>query len=74
MIAAPAETTKPATPAIRMEGIEKSFGPVRANRGAAVEVMPGEIHALVGEKSARAKFVVGLEQPVFLQQNVDIRH
>ena len=40
------------TPAIRLSGIEKSFGPVRANRGASLEVASGEIHALVGENGA----------------------
>ena len=39
-------------PAIRLTGIEKSFGPVRANRGASLEVAAGEIHALVGENGA----------------------
>src|SRR3954463_10587609 len=39
-------------PAIRMEGIDKSFGAIKANRGASLEVMPGEIHALVGENGA----------------------
>ena len=42
----------PTTPAIRLTGIEKSFGPVRANRGAELEVRQGEIHALVGENGA----------------------
>ena len=40
------------TPAIVMRGIHKSFGPVRANRGASLEVARGEIHALVGENGA----------------------
>jgi len=39
-------------PAIHMEGIDKSFGAIKANRGASLEVMPGEIHALVGENGA----------------------
>ncbi len=39
-------------PAVRMTGIEKHFGAVRANRGASIEVAPGEIHALVGENGA----------------------
>ena len=39
-------------PAIRLTDIVKSFGPVVANRGASLEVAPGEIHALVGENGA----------------------
>src|SRR3954470_13515766 len=44
--------TDPTSPAIRMTGIDKSFGPVKANRGAELEVASGEIHALVGENGA----------------------
>ncbi len=40
------------TPAIRLRGIEKAFGPVRANRGADLDVAAREIHALVGENGA----------------------
>jgi general nucleoside transport system ATP-binding protein len=40
------------TPAITLRGIEKSFGPVAANRGADLDVAAGEIHALVGENGA----------------------
>jgi simple sugar transport system ATP-binding protein len=50
-----------------MEGIDKSFGAIRANRGASVEVMPGEIHALVGEngagKSTLMRILGGLMKP-----------
>jgi general nucleoside transport system ATP-binding protein len=42
----------PGAPAIRLRGIEKSFGPVLANRGAELDVASGEIHALVGENGA----------------------
>ena len=38
--------------AIHLEDIHKSFGPVQANRGASLDVAPGEIHALVGENGA----------------------
>ncbi|HEU4558601.1 MAG TPA: ATP-binding cassette domain-containing protein, partial [Longimicrobium sp.] len=41
-----------AAPVVRMDGIEKAFGPVLANRGAGLEVGAGEIHALVGENGA----------------------
>jgi len=37
---------------IRLTDIHKSFGPVRANQGASLEVQRGEIHALVGENGA----------------------
>ena len=60
-------TNASVTPAIRMTGIDKSFGPVHANRGASLEVMPGEIHALVGEngagKSTMMKSLGGLQSP-----------
>jgi simple sugar transport system ATP-binding protein len=44
--------TLPTAPAIRLFDIDKSFGPVQANRGASLEVARGEIHALVGENGA----------------------
>jgi len=55
------------TEAIRMDGVEKSFGSVKANRGASLEVMKGEIHALVGEngagKSTLMRILGGLMKP-----------
>jgi general nucleoside transport system ATP-binding protein len=54
-------------PAIRMQGIDKSFGAIRANRGASLDVMRGEIHALVGEngagKSTLMRILGGLMKP-----------
>ena len=54
-------------PAISMTAIEKSFGAVKANRGASLEVMSGEIHALVGEngagKSTLMRILGGLMKP-----------
>ena len=54
-------------PAIRMDVIDKSFGAIRANRGASLEVLPGEIHALVGEngagKSTLMRILGGLMKP-----------
>ena len=44
--------TRAASLAVRMHDISKSFGPVRANRNASLEVAHGEIHALVGENGA----------------------
>lgn len=37
---------------LRMRGIDKSFGPVRALVGADLEVAPGEVHGLVGGNGA----------------------
>src|SRR5947209_12898743 len=54
-------------PAIRMEGIDKSFSVIRALRAASLEVTPGEIHALVGEngagKSTLMRILGGLMKP-----------
>jgi simple sugar transport system ATP-binding protein len=61
------DNNKQTRPAILMSGIDKSFGPVRANRGASLEVLPGEIHALVGEngagKSTLMRMLGGLMKP-----------
>jgi simple sugar transport system ATP-binding protein len=50
-----------------MAGIEKTFGDTVALRGATFEVMPGEIHALVGEngagKSTLMRVLGGLIKP-----------
>jgi general nucleoside transport system ATP-binding protein len=55
------------SPAVRISGIEKSFGPVHANRGATLEVGSAEIHALVGEngagKSTLMRILSGMYQP-----------
>ena len=52
---------------IRLTDVHKSFGPVKANRGASLDVATGEIHALVGEngagKSTLMRILSGMFQP-----------
>jgi ABC-type sugar transport system ATPase subunit len=55
-------------PALRLEGIVKTFPGVRALDGvSASSVMPGEVHALMGEngagKSTLMKVLGGIYQP-----------
>lgn len=45
-------TTGTRTAALRLSGISKSFGAVSALRNVDVEILPGEIHALLGENGA----------------------
>ena len=42
----------PATPAIELRGITKSFGTVKANQDVSLAVLPGTIHGIVGENGA----------------------
>jgi simple sugar transport system ATP-binding protein len=61
--------THPASgaPAVRMTHIAKRFGDCQALRDASLEVMPGEIHALVGEngagKSTMMRILAGIHAP-----------
>jgi simple sugar transport system ATP-binding protein len=40
------------TPALELSGIHRRFGPVHALRGADFSLLPGELHALLGENGA----------------------
>ena len=56
-----------ATPRLELIGISKQYPSVRANDGVSLRVMPGEIHAVLGEngagKSTLMKIVYGAVQP-----------
>lgn len=44
--------SSPQVPLIRVTGVTKKFGGVQALRGVNLEVLPGEVHALLGENGA----------------------
>ena len=66
-----------ATPALRMAGIRKTFGPTVALDGVDLEVRPGEVLALVGEngagKSTLIKVLGGAHRPPGPLIGADIR-
>src|SRR4051794_25151872 len=59
--------TGSAPPALRITGLSKTFGATRALTAAALDIRPGEIHALVGQngsgKSTLIKTLAGLHAP-----------
>jgi ribose transport system ATP-binding protein len=47
-------------PIMTLVGLRKSFGPVQALKGVDVLIMPGEVHAIVGENGAGKSTLIGI--------------
>ena len=57
------KSVTPATahvPVMSLVGLRKSFGPVQALKGVDVLIMPGEVHAIVGENGAGKSTLIGI--------------
>jgi simple sugar transport system ATP-binding protein len=67
-----ARATPVAAPALEARSIVKSFGTVRALRGASFEAYPGEVTALVGDNGAGKSTLVKVLSGVFSQDSGEV--
>jgi ribose transport system ATP-binding protein len=57
---AQADLTPPAAPALELIDIRKSFGPVVALKAVSLSILPGEVHAIVGENGAGKSTLISI--------------
>ncbi len=50
----------PLEPIMALNGVRKNFGPVQALKGVDLAVIPGEVHAIVGENGAGKSTLIGI--------------
>jgi len=60
-------------PAIELVGINKSFGPVQANRDIHMSVAPGSIHGIVGENGAGKSTLMSILYGFYQADSGEIR-
>ena len=60
-------------PLLELDGVQKSFGAVRALRSGTLRVDPGSIHALVGENGAGKSTLVKIVAAVDPRHDLDQR-
>src|SRR5208282_4349498 len=50
----------PLDPIMQLKGVRKSFGSVQALKGVDLAIIPGEVHAIVGENGAGKSTLIGI--------------
>ncbi len=61
-------------PIMTLIGVRKSFGPVQALKGVDLAIIPGEVHAIVGENGAGKSTLIGIAAGVLRADAGNIRY